>query len=84
MRALALLLVPQLVSAVAIGERNFDPLAAYFINNDPAGNHIVSLQISPFDGTVSKPVQVPTGGKGAIGLTAGTNGGPPTNDVGGK
>jgi hypothetical protein len=36
----------------------------YFLDNDQAGNSIVSLQISDSDGTLSSPVRTLTGGKG--------------------
>ena len=44
--------------------------AAYFQDNDPAGNSIVALQISSSDGTLSNPVRTSTGGKGLAGLLA--------------
>ncbi len=44
--------------------------AAYFQDNDPAGNSLVALQISEYDGTLSNPVKTSTGGKGLAGLIA--------------
>ncbi|KAL8945953.1 MAG: hypothetical protein Q9222_007582 [Ikaeria aurantiellina] len=44
--------------------------AAYFQDNDPAGNFIVALKIDPYDGTLSDPVRTSTGGKGLAGLFA--------------
>lgn len=44
--------------------------AAYFQDNDPAGNSLVALQISGYDGTLSNPVKTSTGGKGLAGLIA--------------
>lgn len=41
--------------------------AAYFLENDPAGNYIVSLKISE-DGTLDTPVRTSTGGNGLSGL----------------
>jgi hypothetical protein len=41
--------------------------AAYFLENDPSGNSIVSLKISE-DGTLSSPVRTSTGGSGLSGL----------------
>jgi hypothetical protein len=74
MYILASLLLPHLVSALAIGSRDSGCLrAAYFLNNDPAGSSIVSLKIAE-DGTVSDPISTSTGGKGLLGLTAGANG----------
>ena len=44
--------------------------AAYFQDNDAAGNSLVALQISEYDGTLSNPVKKSTGGKGLAGLIA--------------
>ncbi|KAK0512839.1 hypothetical protein JMJ35_004856 [Cladonia borealis] len=44
--------------------------AAYFQDNDSAGNSLVALQISEYDGTLSNPVKISTGGKGLAGLVA--------------
>jgi hypothetical protein len=77
MHALTYLLIPQLVSAVAINGRGNPNRAAYFLNNDPAGASIVSLKINPNDGTLSSPVVTWTGGKGLYGLTASATGGAP-------
>lgn len=74
MHALSLLLAPILVSAAAINSRD-SSRAAYFLDNNPAGSSIVSLQIAE-DGTLSSPVRTSTGGKGLFALTAGTNGAP--------
>lgn len=72
MHALTILLAPVLVSAAAINSRACSR-AAYFLDNNPAGASIVSLQIAE-DGTLSYPVRTSTGGKGLFALTAGTNG----------
>lgn len=77
MQILACLLIPQLVSAVAIGARDDRSRAAYFLDNNPAGSSIISLKISPDDGTLSNPIRTPTGGKGLFGLTASSTGGTP-------
>jgi len=42
----------------------------YFLDNDPAGNSVVSAQISDRDGTLSSPVKIATGGKGLPQLAA--------------
>ena len=44
--------------------------AAYFLDNDPAGDSIVALDIADADGKLSAPVRTPTGGKGLAGLVA--------------
>ncbi len=75
MHALSLLLAPVLVSAAAISARS-DSRAAYFLENNPAGASIVSLNIAE-DGTLSYPVKTSTGGKGLLALTAGSNGAAP-------
>jgi len=72
MHALTLLLAPVLVSAAAINSRAFSR-AAYFLDNNPAGSSIISLQIAD-DGTLSYPLRTSTGGMGLLALTAGTNG----------
>ncbi|KAN0102801.1 hypothetical protein V8E51_011114 [Hyaloscypha variabilis] len=72
MHALSLLLAPVLVSAAAICSRDTSR-AAYFLDNNPAGASIISLQIAE-DGTLSNPVRTSTGGIGLFALTAGTNG----------
>jgi hypothetical protein len=82
MHALSLLIAPVLVSAAAISSRS-SPRAAYFLDNNPAGSSIVSLQIAD-DGTLSYPVRTPTGGKGLLALTAGTNGAAPAAGGAGK
>ncbi|KAK7755874.1 hypothetical protein SLS62_002161 [Diatrype stigma] len=43
--------------------------ALYFLENDPAGANIVSVQVAG-DGTISNPTRIPTGGKGSIGMNA--------------
>lgn len=68
MKGLALLLIPQLASALAIVPRDDCKRAAYFLDNNPAGASIVSLEIA-YDGTLSNPVRTWTGGKGEFGLT---------------
>jgi hypothetical protein len=42
----------------------------YFLDNDAAGNSIVSAQISDQDGTLSSAVKTPTGGNGLPQLAA--------------
>ena len=49
------------------GPQSSNNRAAYFQDNDPAGNSIVSLKISD-DGTLSSPVRISTGGNGLSGL----------------
>ena len=44
--------------------------AAYFQDNDAAGNKLVSLKIDAIDGTLSSPVNISTGGNGLAGLVA--------------
>ncbi|KAH8890887.1 hypothetical protein GQ53DRAFT_162043 [Thozetella sp. PMI_491] len=44
--------------------------AVYYLDNDPAGASIVSLQVDPQDGTLSNPVRTSTGGLGLLGNTA--------------
>ncbi len=75
MHALSLLLAPVLVSAAAINSRDYNR-AAYFLDNNPAGASIISLQIAE-DGTLSYPVRTSTGGKGLMALSAGANGAVP-------
>ncbi|KUJ20110.1 uncharacterized protein LY89DRAFT_682894 [Mollisia scopiformis] len=70
MHFLSYLLVPQIVSALAITQRDTTNRAAYFLNDDPTGSSIVSLKISVQDGTVSDPILTSTGGKGLQALTA--------------
>lgn len=73
---LGLLLAVQLQCALGAksGKR-----AAYFMDNDVAGNNIVSLTIDPETGFLSSPVLTPTGGKGALGaLPTGEAAGPDT------
>jgi len=48
--------------------RNENNRAAYFLDNDPTGNFIISLKISPEDGTLSSPVRTSTAGTGLAGL----------------
>ena len=43
---------------------------AYFLDNDAAGNKLVSLKIDAVDGTLSSPVSTSTGGNGLAGLVA--------------
>lgn len=77
MHALTYLLIPQLVSAAALGARHQDKRAAYFLDNNPAGATIVSLKISPNDGTLSDPIRTSTGGVGLLALSASSTGGAP-------
>lgn len=44
--------------------------AAYFLDNDAAGNQLISLKINADDGTLSSLVRTPTDGKGLAGLIA--------------
>lgn len=78
MHALTYFLVPQLVLGAVLGPRQQDKRAAYFLDNNPAGASIVSLTISPEDGTLSNPIRTSTGGVGLYGLSASSTGGPPT------
>lgn len=50
--------------------RDTTPRAAYFLDNDPAGDFIVSLKISIADGTLSSPVRTSTVCNGLAGLVA--------------
>jgi hypothetical protein len=75
MHALTYLLIPQLVSAAALGARHQDKRAAYFLDNNPAGATIVSLRISPEYGTLSDPIRTSTGGVGLLALSASSTGG---------
>ncbi len=70
MHFLTYFLVPQLVSAFAISQRDDRNRAAYFLDSNPSGSSIVPLKISTQDGTLSDPIRIPTGGKGLQGLTA--------------
>lgn len=56
--------------SLAVPARNLDNRAAYFLDNDPNGNFIIALKISPDDGTLSSPVRISTGGTGLAGLVA--------------
>ena len=47
-----------------IPAQNENNRAAYFLDNDPAGNFIVALEISPEDGTLSTPVRTSTADSG--------------------
>ena len=44
--------------------------AAYFQDNDAAGNSLIALLISEYNGTLSDLVKTSTGGKGLAGLIA--------------
>ena len=57
-------------SALSYPRDSHQSRAAYFLDNDPAGNSIVALQISNSHGTLSNPVRTSTGGKGLTGLIA--------------
>ena len=50
--------------------RDSTKYATYFLQIDPAGDHVVALSNNKDDGTVSSPVRTPTGGKGLAGLLA--------------
>ncbi|PSS10538.1 hypothetical protein M430DRAFT_21897 [Amorphotheca resinae ATCC 22711] len=67
------LLIPQLVSAAALGSRYQCQRAAYFVDNNPAGASIVVLKNSE-NGT---PVRNATGGIGLFCFTASTTGAAP-------
>ena len=82
MHVSSLILAPALVSAAAIHSRSSTG-AAYFLDNNPAGSSIISLQIAD-DGTLSYPVRTSTGGKGMLALAAGANGAAPAAGTGGK
>ncbi|KAL8724763.1 MAG: hypothetical protein Q9181_006686 [Wetmoreana brouardii] len=69
------LILSLLSLGIAIPSDNYHPFrnyrrAAYFQDNDPAGNSIVALDIEPRNGTLSSPVRTSTGGKGLAGLGA--------------
>jgi len=70
MHALTYFLLPQLIAAAALRPHSIQKRAAYFLDNNPAGASIVSLAISPDDGTLSNPVRTSTKGNGAFGLGA--------------
>ena len=63
------LLLPAAAAATVI-PRTGTPKALYFLDNNPAGASVVSLQLSDSDGTLSNPVRTSTGGVGLFGLTA--------------
>jgi len=79
MHALNYLLISQLIAAAtAVAPRHHRKRAAYFLDNNPAGASIVSLVISPEDGTLSSPVRTSTKGIGLMGVVTPANGtGPP-------
>lgn len=60
-----------LVSSRAINHHARDnrARAAYTFGNDPAGASIVSLHIDQFNGLLSSPVKISTGGLGLAGET---------------
>jgi hypothetical protein len=49
--------------------------AAYFLDNNPTGSSIITLQISK-DGLLSSPVRISTGGYGLYGKESGGDAGP--------
>ncbi|KAF1985600.1 hypothetical protein K402DRAFT_334137 [Aulographum hederae CBS 113979] len=53
------------------GQGSVDNKALYFLQNDPTGASIVSLELDQY-GKVSNAVQTPTGGSGLQGITAAT------------
>ena len=62
---------PAAVLAVPVAESLFgDNRVLYFLDNDPAGNSIVSAQIWEHDGTLSSPVKTSTGGEGLSQMVA--------------
>ncbi|KAK0301663.1 hypothetical protein LTR82_018182 [Friedmanniomyces endolithicus] len=73
MRATFILLLTSLTSAFPQQNwRRIQPdtgSAAYFLENDPAGNNIVSLEIAS-DGSLSNPTRIPTGGYGSSQVNA--------------
>jgi hypothetical protein len=70
MHFLTYALVPQLVSALAITQRDTRPRALYFVDADASGCSVASMKISVEDGTLSDIAFTPTGQKGAVGLDA--------------
>ena len=70
-----LLLLPTAIAApgsLLVGRSTFQhphSPVAYFLDNDPAGNSIVSLKISS-DGTLSDPVRTSTNGCGSFQVNA--------------
>lgn len=59
-----------LALSLSIPPRHQNNRAAYFLDNDPTGNYIIALKISPEDGTLSSPVRTSTAGTGLAGLVA--------------
>lgn len=65
-----------LASAVSLPARgDTRKRAAYLLSNNPSGDNLLALSISP-NGTVSNPVLTPTGGNGLLGNTANGTSGP--------
>lgn len=64
------------ISALSIQNRDNRKRAAYTLSNNAAGANLLALSISVEDGTLSKPVLTPTGGKGLLGNTANGTSGP--------
>jgi hypothetical protein len=70
----SLLLAVPLASSAAIGSRSYpSKRALYFLDNNPSGASIVSLNIAA-NGIVSNPVRTHTGGVGLYALTASSGG----------
>lgn len=70
MQFLWCLLVPQVVLAVAIDQRDASPRALYFLDASPLGSNVVAMSINPDNGTLSNMIVTPTGQRGALGLNA--------------
>jgi hypothetical protein len=72
----SLLLVPTLVSALAIKARESTyTRAAYMLVDDPAGSNILTYGIDTDTGLLGVPTLIPTGGFGlqGINISSGTN-----------
>jgi hypothetical protein len=65
-------LVLPLAAKALLAQRRADghSKALYFLDNDPAGSSVVSLQIDSDSGMLGSPVRTPTKGNGLIGNNA--------------
>jgi hypothetical protein len=73
MHFLTYLLVPQLVSALAISQRDdcdqsTQLRALYMLDSNPAGSTVIAFKINEEDGSLSDQVVTPTGQLGEMGL----------------
>ena len=68
----SILLASQLSAVLALPTESLlnNNRVLYFLDNDTAGNSIVSVKISEQDGTLSSPVRTATGGNGLPQLAA--------------